>query len=148
MTKPKEDERKGLPPLVILPFFGLGISAALFFIMRNKGPANLSGLVIDSVTQAPISGVEVRLGDDRVTYTNTSGQYKISNLDVDTYPISFFQSHYEELAGTVAITEGENILDVELIRKAVLDFAPLFVEEWSWMGQEQPALQVAFEEAW
>ena len=98
----KVEERKGIPPALILLPLGLGVVvvgvvAAMALAAPPTPPpgrAALYGKVIDSVTGQPIPGVLITLDGIQVG-TDSQGNYIFEDLDPGSYTVTFEKEGYQ-----------------------------------------------------
>jgi len=79
------------------------------------GTANLYGIV--SSNGQPLSGVRVRIPSPLLEYqdyTDDNGYYEILNLVLETYQVEFYLLGYEKVIKVVTLTEGNNLLVVNM----------------------------------
>ena len=77
------------------------------------GLANLYGVVVDSITSEPISGVTVKLLAIETT-TNTAGYYLFSDLELGHQTVIFEKEGYVSDLGDIELLEGNNELNFAL----------------------------------
>jgi len=77
------------------------------------GLANLYGKVTDSQTGAAIPNVLVSLDGIQV-YTDSGGNYALTNLDIRAYSIIFQKGGYNTMSQSITLSEGNNQLNVAM----------------------------------
>lgn len=83
----------------------------------QKNTQNIRGIVIDKLSQTPLSGVSVQITAlKRGTYTDSLGRYTISNIPPDRYQVDISYVGYKNISiPNVVVTSGkEVILDIAL----------------------------------
>jgi hypothetical protein len=71
-------------------------------------PGGLYGVVVDSVTGEPLSGVKVTLLPQRDTITNINGEFEFTGLKEGNYTVQFFLDGYRPVEmGQIVITHEE-----------------------------------------
>lgn len=87
------------------------------FSFGQKNTQNIRGIVIDKLSQTPLSGVSVQITAlNRGTYTDSLGRYTISNIPPDRYQVDISYVGYKNISiPNVVVTSGkEVILDIAL----------------------------------
>lgn len=119
MGKP-EEERKISPAIVIIPIgLGLGLVVSLAALAWAAPPtpppgrANLYGKVIDAITGEPIADVLINLDGIQV-YSDAGGNYIFTDVEPESYVISFTKGGYIMGSTDVTLVEGNNELNVSL----------------------------------
>lgn len=98
---------------LLLPLFMLSLTA--FFSVATAQTGSLTGSVIDRATGETLVGATVFITElERGAPTNINGDYAVDNLPVGSYTIRVSFIGYRTLTETVAISEGDNIYNVEL----------------------------------
>jgi len=83
--------------------------------------ANLYGVVTDAETSAPLANVSVQLwspdGAELLlsTTTNSGGYYSMANISPGSYLIRLEKEGYEAVVSNIALVEGNNELNVEML---------------------------------
>lgn len=132
-NKDEKEKRKTTPPILILTALGLGISGGIYYLTHRPKATSLHGIVTDSRSQAALEGVEVRLGETGIAYTDAIGLYRFDNLAPGTYDISLsLMPNYQDVIGTVVLARGDNVFNVAMIHEGVPTFSLLFEEQFSW----------------
>lgn len=88
-----------------------------FTIIAQKNTQNIRGVVIDKLSQTPVAGASVQIVSIvKGSYTDSLGQFTLSNLPPDRYDILISSIGYKNaLIPNVVLTSGkEVILDVQL----------------------------------
>ncbi len=85
------------------------------------GLANLYGRVTDAETGAPIVGM-VGIYAGRIITTDADGVYLLTELTPGSYTIKFDVLDYETLIDEIAVVEGDNELNVELVPVLLPEF--------------------------
>ena len=69
---------------------------------------NIQGIVTESGTTTPLSGVQVRIvGNGLSATTGSDGQFSFHDLDAETYNLQFMKDGYETNTRSVTVLVGE-----------------------------------------
>ncbi|MBA7468606.1 hypothetical protein ES707_03857 [subsurface metagenome] len=85
------------------------------------GLANLSGRVTDAETGSPIAGM-VGIYAGRIITTDADGVYSLTGLTPGSYTIKFDVLDYETLIADLAVVEGNNEFNAELVPVLLPEF--------------------------
>ncbi|WP_394176431.1 carboxypeptidase regulatory-like domain-containing protein [Guptibacillus hwajinpoensis] len=94
-------------------------------------PGNVSGMIVDEITGAPIVGANVNILDSNgqvvaTTATNTSGNYLVNGLQAGSYTVSVFKSSYaRKTAGVIVVPDETTTVDLSLQRSTGSVFGKL-----------------------
>jgi hypothetical protein len=83
-------------------------------VKRPAGAAaTLSGVVLDAATRTPLAEAIVKVGDKAVS-TLADARFSFTGLTANTYEVTVTRWGYLEYRKSVALTAGENTLEVAL----------------------------------
>ncbi len=90
--------------------------AGVLAIVKAPATSTLTGKVTDAVTGAPVSGAAVTVvGPNLSATTNASGEYKIANVSVLTFPLAVSAANYQTRSYDVSLQRvGPATIDVQL----------------------------------
>ncbi len=93
----------------------------IFITFKNSSAQELTGHLLDSISDKPISEVLVRIDDSEIhTHTDASGKFSIFNLHDGVYEVEFSKSGYESLQRTIAIKKQQTtIIDMKMMVKSI-----------------------------
>jgi hypothetical protein len=118
-----EEERQISPAVIIIPLgLGLGLVAALAIAAMVKaasptpspGRATLYGKVTDADIGDPVAGALLTL-DTLQTSSDAGGNYSFADVDPGNYQITVERDGYNVFSQAVALTEGANQLNIQLV---------------------------------
>lgn len=82
-------------------------------ILLQEG--TITGVVVDTSTDEPISGIEVELeGADKSAETNADGEFTINNLEAGEYTLVVEAEGYETWTQQIEITSDEVEVEIKL----------------------------------
>jgi len=85
------------------------ILSVSFFALQMSAQTIVRGVVVDSNTSAPVSGVRVTLANQNIsTQTNAGGEFFFSHIEAGNEQIRFSHPDYFDLIRTVRVAENED----------------------------------------
>jgi len=98
----------GFIGLIILALFGCGeFEKGTTVTVSETG--NVEGTVTAALSNAPLSGVTVQIGD-KSDVTGDNGVYSIQDIDVGTRTITATKTGYQNYSGTVEVEKGTTVI--------------------------------------
>lgn len=124
MTSNSHPIRYGLALFALLFAFSVpdAIAQRQRIVRRSPaGAADLTGNVVDAVTQQPLSEVRVTIGE-KITGTGPDGRFTIRGIPAGHYTISFEHWAHAPLQEAITLAAGPNSRSVQLTPKPVANF--------------------------
>ncbi|GEM_PF-300300 len=111
-----------------------GYTVTKNFVLTQASTTNITGIIIDGESGNPLENVKVELQNCPVdaVYTNSNGEYTISNIMEDNYSIRVSLSNYASIVQDISVTETNNEFNFELYIADIEDFETNNFANYDW----------------
>jgi carboxypeptidase T len=108
--------------------------------LNSVTAVNVSGTIANGETGEAIEDATVEILDleDTIVYTNTNGEFLISDIFVGVYNIRISAVDYSTVVQEIVLTEQTNVFNFEMSPSTAESFETgIFDEVWSFSGDEE-----------